>query len=241
MGNEPALQGLLRVYKDYYPDIILGSTSTSRKSFAPVSSFTLVRPQMQRYGSFATPQHLCRTTQHPADFYSNRTLSGEQGSRESKMRALQLMMPSPISIMDSKCYERAPNKAKDRPSPKFIHTKVPRYGQPNTCLQTFTKFLQQASVTLEGIDSVDDFVEKLDRIEPPGQLISLLTDPLLQKYFSLKPTPIIARRIELWLATCLEGQYEGERLGNGDPEYLSEVLNGLLKHTQYTKVHKVNA
>ena len=37
LGNEPALQGLLRVYKDYYPDIILGGTSTSRKSFAPVS------------------------------------------------------------------------------------------------------------------------------------------------------------------------------------------------------------
>jgi centromere protein I len=37
LGNEPALQGLLRVYKDYYPDIILGSASMSRKSFAPVS------------------------------------------------------------------------------------------------------------------------------------------------------------------------------------------------------------
>lgn len=37
-GNEPALQGLLRVYKDYYPDIILGSASISRKSFALVSS-----------------------------------------------------------------------------------------------------------------------------------------------------------------------------------------------------------
>lgn len=42
LGNEPALQGLLRVYKDYYPDIILGSTSTSRKSFAPVS----IRPSV---------------------------------------------------------------------------------------------------------------------------------------------------------------------------------------------------
>jgi centromere protein I len=37
LGNEPALQGLLRVYKDYYPDIILGSASISRKSFAQVS------------------------------------------------------------------------------------------------------------------------------------------------------------------------------------------------------------
>lgn len=41
LGNEPALQGLLRVYKDYYPEIILGSASTSRKSFAPVSSLQI--------------------------------------------------------------------------------------------------------------------------------------------------------------------------------------------------------
>ena len=47
LGNEPALQGLLRVFKDYYPDIILGSTSTSRKSFAPVSSRLFVQPWMQ--------------------------------------------------------------------------------------------------------------------------------------------------------------------------------------------------
>jgi centromere protein I len=91
-------------------------------------------------------------------------------------------------------------------------------------------------VTLEGIDNVNDLVEKLDRIELPGQLISFLTDPLLQKYIQLKPSPITTARIDLWLATCLEEQYEGERMGNGDPQYFSEVLNGLLKHVQYTKV-----
>jgi centromere protein I len=36
IGDEPALQGLLRVYKDYYPDIILGRTNASRNSFPPV-------------------------------------------------------------------------------------------------------------------------------------------------------------------------------------------------------------
>jgi len=37
IGDEPALQGLLRVYKDYYPEIILGGTKISRNSFPPVS------------------------------------------------------------------------------------------------------------------------------------------------------------------------------------------------------------
>jgi centromere protein I len=93
-------------------------------------------------------------------------------------------------------------------------------------------------VTLEGIDSVDDFVGKLDRIEPPGQLVSLLTDPLLQKYVDLKPSPVNSMRIGLWLATCLEEQFEAARSGTGDDRYLSEVLDGLLKYGQYTKVSK---
>jgi centromere protein I len=91
-------------------------------------------------------------------------------------------------------------------------------------------------VTLEGIDNAEDFVEKLDRIEPPGQLISFLTDPLLQKYVELKPSPIISSRIDLWLATCLEEQYGAERQGTGNEPFLSELLDGLLKHARYTKV-----
>jgi centromere protein I len=93
-------------------------------------------------------------------------------------------------------------------------------------------------VTLEGIDNVDDFVEKLDRIEPPGQLVSLLVDPLLQKYVDLKPSPTTSTRIGLWLATCLEEQYEATRSGSGDDRYMSEILDGLLKYGQYTKVSK---
>lgn len=95
----------------------------------------------------------------------------------------------------------------------------------------------EASVTLEGIDTVDDFVEKLDRIDPPGQLISILNDPLLQKYVDLKPSSIISTRIDLWLSTCLEDVYEVERLGTGDPSNLKEILEGLITYTQYTKVN----
>jgi centromere protein I len=91
-------------------------------------------------------------------------------------------------------------------------------------------------VTLEGIDNAEGFVEKLDVIEPPGQLISFLTDPLLQKFVELKPSPIISSRIDLWLATCLEEQYEAERQGMADGPVLSELLDGLLKHTTSTKV-----
>jgi centromere protein I len=93
----------------------------------------------------------------------------------------------------------------------------------------------EASVTLEGIDNVEDFVEKLDRIEPPGQMISFLTDPLLQKYVELKPELITSTRIDLWLSTCLEDVYEGTRLGTGDAQYAGDIFDGLLKHAEYAK------
>jgi centromere protein I len=89
---------------------------------------------------------------------------------------------------------------------------------------------------LEEIDSVGDFVEKLDRIEPPGQLISFLTDPLLQKYVALRPSEITSARIDLWLSTCLEEEYNAVKSGLPASTYLSEILNGLHRQAQYTKV-----
>ncbi|KAL1601610.1 Phosphate metabolism transcription protein [Paraconiothyrium brasiliense] len=90
-------------------------------------------------------------------------------------------------------------------------------------------------ITLEGIDNVEDFVEKLERIEAPGQMVSFLTDPLLQKYVELGDSPIIVQRIQLWLSMCLEDQYNAIKEGVVDTRYLSDILNGLLKHAQYTK------
>ncbi|KAG9204765.1 hypothetical protein G6514_009996 [Epicoccum nigrum] len=92
-----------------------------------------------------------------------------------------------------------------------------------------------SSVTLEGIDGVEAFVEKLDRIEPPGQLVSFLTDPLLQKFVELKPSPIVSARINLWLATCLEDQASAAVRGTEDTVLLAELLNALLQHARYTK------
>lgn len=37
-GNDPAVFGLLRVYKDYYPDIIIGSAMSGRTSASMVST-----------------------------------------------------------------------------------------------------------------------------------------------------------------------------------------------------------
>jgi centromere protein I len=105
-------------------------------------------------------------------------------------------------------------------------------------LYSYTHVEQQTSVTLEEIDNVEDFVGKLERIEPPGQMVSFLTDPLLQKFVDLNPSPIIVRRIDLWLSTCLEEEYEAISSGAETSAYLEELLDGLYRHTQYTNVSR---
>jgi hypothetical protein len=37
IGNEPPLTGLIRVYKDYYPDVIVGDVTNGRSSVFTVS------------------------------------------------------------------------------------------------------------------------------------------------------------------------------------------------------------
>lgn len=91
-------------------------------------------------------------------------------------------------------------------------------------------------MTLEGIDTVEAFIERLDRIEPPGQLISFLTDPLLQKFVDLSPSPAASARIGLWLATCLEDQITSAAQNVEDSALLAEILDGILQHARYTKV-----
>jgi len=46
-GHEPALVGLLRVYKDYYPDIIVGDATSGRASVFLVCISLLSAPVMQ--------------------------------------------------------------------------------------------------------------------------------------------------------------------------------------------------
>ncbi|KAF9701195.1 hypothetical protein EKO04_000378 [Ascochyta lentis] len=183
LGNEPALQGLLRVYKDYYPDIILGSASTSRKSFAP-------QPDEEWRARIST----IREAQSSVDISMSEQHNGFKVARHGPKRTKASVIPD-------------------------VHTYHATEG----------------SVTLEGIDDVQSFVERLDRIEPPGQLISFLTDPLLQKFVELRPSPVVSARTGLWLATCLEDRVSLTGRNAEDLAFSAGLFDGLLRHAQYTK------
>ncbi|KAF2491888.1 Mis6-domain-containing protein [Lophium mytilinum] len=182
IGNEPALQGLLRVYKDYYPDIIVGTAATTRNSFPPSP----------------TP--------------------------EWKTRILAI--------------QEAGERSFDGSTEQQNGFRVLRHGSKRSKIslipEVHTYHAKETSVTLEEIDNVDDFVEKLDRIDLPGQMISYLRDPLLQKYITLRPSEIASRRLELWLEACLRDVYESAQLRTSTHQR-AEILRGLLSQIRNTK------
>ncbi|KAF2744454.1 Mis6-domain-containing protein [Sporormia fimetaria CBS 119925] len=184
IANEPALQGLLRVYKDYYPEIILSSASTSRKSIPPpLEEEWRARIIAIREASAAADE--------------------AQSAQQGGFRVLR----------------RGNHRKGTEPVPEVR-----------------THQTRQTAMTLEEIDSVTDFVANLHNVEAPGQLISFLEDPLMQKYIDLNPSPIFSRRIELWLATFLEDEYELARTGAPPSAEFAGLLSSIYNHTQYTKV-----
>ncbi|KAF2016733.1 Mis6-domain-containing protein [Aaosphaeria arxii CBS 175.79] len=183
LSNEPALQGLLRIFKDYYPDIILGSTATTRSSFPP-------RPDPEW---------------------------------QTKLQAIQ----------DANTASR--KAGSDAHNGFRVLRKGPKRGKISVVPDVHTFRANETSVTLEGIDNAEAFVENLDKIEPPGQIISYLNDPLLQKFVALRPSPILSKRINLWLSVCLEEEFALLQGGSPPSVDFPEVFEGLLRQTQYDK------
>jgi centromere protein I len=88
------------------------------------------------------------------------------------------------------------------------------------------------STTLEEIENARDFAQKLELLELPNQLISVLHDVLLQKYLALNPSPIASDRINYWLAVFFADE---AALGYNSPR-LSKMLQLLLNYIRKTKV-----
>ena len=68
----------------------------------------------------------------------------------------------------------------------------------------------QDSVTLEEVDDVASFVDKIDKLEMPNQLVAVLADPLLQKLLVLRPNGESYQRIANWLESALQEVMDGD-------------------------------
>lgn len=91
-------------------------------------------------------------------------------------------------------------------------------------------------MTIEEVESADHFVNNLERIEPPSQLIAGLRDPLLQKFLLLDTSVESSKRLEFWLLRYFEEELETFREGFGLSSSLSELLAALVSYTESSKV-----
>ena len=90
----------------------------------------------------------------------------------------------------------------------------------------------QTSVTLEEIDKAEVFVENLENIELPTQLVAIMADPLLQKLLLLRPDAEAYSRISNWLMACMGDVATGD----ADFSLLLDMLDVIHDYVISTKV-----
>ncbi len=88
-------------------------------------------------------------------------------------------------------------------------------------------------MTLEEIEDVHEFVRKLEKIEPPNQLVAVIDDPLLQKFLQLRSSDDNSKRVDNWLFAFFEDQLED---ATSSESKILEMLEAVLGFTRYTKV-----
>lgn len=189
LGNEQPLNGLLQVFKDYYPDVIVGDVAPTK-----VRLFSHPNPEWM--------QKLLLIQESSAAEYSS-------PSEASSFRI--------IRKAGGQCIKRQ----------KTNHLALP---------EVHTFHATEASVTLEEVENVDDFVNKLDKLELPNQLVAALEDPLLRKLLELKPSDSATSRINNWLAACLSDELRSSQtFSPGRADRTARLLLRILEYTRSTK------
>ncbi|KAK0739800.1 Mis6-domain-containing protein [Apiosordaria backusii] len=179
-GGDPNLTGLLRVYKNYYPEIIVGDITKGR-----AAAFKHPDTQWRERLNEIQQQHLDRQEDDGArnGFAVNNAL----GRRLKGARALV-------------------------PGVHTLHA-------------------HETSVTLEEFDSAEGFVNNLEKIEMPSQLVAVLADPLLQKFLLLRPSEQASQRISNWLMACVGDVASGD----ADPSFLLDMVEVIHDYVLSTK------
>ncbi|UZP44446.1 hypothetical protein NXS19_012258 [Fusarium pseudograminearum] len=158
-GNDPSLIGLLRVFKDYYPEVIIGEVVRGK-----ASSF-----------------------KHPDPQWRDRL----------------------DEIQEAHFYKS--QEGVSRPRDGFrVHRPIGRAARKKTIPLVHTSHVTEDAVTLEEIENAVGFVESIDKLELPNQLVAVLADPLLQKLMVLRPSSESDQRIANWLNSALQDVQDGD-------------------------------
>ncbi|KAK7965951.1 Mis6-domain-containing protein [Apiospora aurea] len=170
-GSDPALTGLLRVFKDYYPEIIVGEATRGKAS----------------------------AFKHP-DLAWRERLDEIQSAHAQASR-------------DANAVQDAFHVARNGSGGARKGALIP---------EVHTSHANESSVTLEEIENADGLVKALETIEMPNQLISVLSDPLLQKLLLLRPDAESLQRASNWLVSCAQDLVSGD--GDSELEGILEIM-----------------
>ncbi|KAM5486895.1 hypothetical protein McanCB56680_001303 [Microsporum canis] len=185
-GDERELWGLLRVYRSYYPDIIIDDAAIPRRRATyffkhPDPEWTTHMKTLQERAASAAPQTA------PEGFQSVR----RDGVKRSR---IEVVIP------------------------------VPK-----------TSRVRRGFTSLEELNNVRDFVNKLDKIELPNQIASALTEPLAQKFLLLVQNNEALQRMESWLTNFFEDELDHLDEEKRSSEELGFALDSLVRYVRYTK------
>jgi centromere protein I len=186
--DEKELMGFLRVFKNYYPDIIVGDIARSRKA-----SFFFKHPDPE------WTAHL------------------KQLQDRNRERIMALATTSTFQVVRRGGVKRSK-----------VESVIP---------EVQTSRVQPSHTSLEELRNVTDFVENLEKIDLPNQMISVLGDRLAQKYMLLVGPKIAKLRLEDWLEIFLKDEFERTNLADSDePEALGYVLSVATEYVRSAKV-----
>ena len=181
------LLGLLRVFKNFYPDIIVGDLGGLRR--AGGFFFKHPDPEWVEHMKELEQQNAERLKEvHASNFQVVR-----RGTKRSKVEAV---------IPDMQ-----------------------------------TSRVSRNHTSLEELRDIGDFINKIDRIDMPNQIISTLGDALGQKYLLLVPSELAHWRLRDWLEGFLNHKLEYIREStDDDPETLRYLLSLAVDYVRLAKV-----
>jgi centromere protein I len=183
--DEKELTALLRVFKNYYPDIIIGKVGRLKFFFKhPDPEWTVKLKQLQE----RSRERIQSRTGHNSFQVARRG-----ASKRSKVSGI------------------IPDVQTSRVKPDYT--------------------------SLEELRDVDNFVERLDKIELPNQIVSVLEDRMAQKYMAIVGPATARHRLEDWLEAFLKDEAELAKLPDyNESEALHYVLGVVSGYVRSTKV-----
>ncbi|KAJ5180210.1 hypothetical protein N7492_003420 [Penicillium capsulatum] len=183
-GDEKELVSLLKIFKNYYPEIIIGDIGGSRRAGL---FFKHPDPEWSAHAKLLQSQNL-----------------EKQSSQSSKFQ--------------------------------FVNRGAAKRSRIEVVIPVLqTSRVSSKHTSLEEIRDITHFVDKLDKIELPNQIVSTLGDSMGQKYLHLIQSEAANHRLNEWLRNFLEDKLQRIHDDDDDPEALSYVLSFVEAYASYAK------